>query len=90
MKPARVELDIKELVLMGVPMIDRISLSKSVEAELKRLLAMHSDEKSFAEREQIEVLNGGSLQLKNHSRISSIGVHLARTIYRGLENEDLA
>ena len=88
MKPVRIELDIKEFVLTGVSTIDRSRLIESMAAELTRLTSMTGFPKTAAGPGHIELLKGDSLRLEPHSHIGDIGIHLARTIYRGLSNQN--
>jgi len=79
-----VELHIEELVLHGFPTAGHEGIGEAVQKELTRLLSEHGLPWSFSTIQEIERLDGGTLQLNSQSKPETIGNELARAIYGGM------
>src|ERR687897_1762158 len=81
MKPAKLELQIEELVLRGFASGDRYRIGDAMEHELSRLFAEKGPPLSLAQGREVARLDGGAFEVKPGSRAEAIGVQVARAVY---------
>ena len=84
MKPINLELHIEELVLRGFAPGDRYRIGNAVEHELSRLFAEEGTPPSLIQSSEMARLESGEFEVKPGSRTETIGVQVARTLYRGM------
>ncbi|MGI9182852.1 MAG: hypothetical protein ACR2H9_20435 [Longimicrobiaceae bacterium] len=82
--PARIELEIGELVLHGVAPGDRHRIGAAVERELARLLAERGLSPSLTQNGEVARLDAGALHVAPGARAESIGRQVAQSVHRGL------
>jgi hypothetical protein len=80
LNPARIELEIGELVLQGFPAVHRHRVSDALRAELERLLAKlgHS---LTREEVTLERLDAGSIRVSAEARPEAVGSAVARAVF---------
>ena len=85
MRPANVELYIKELVLHGFAPGDRYRIGEAVERELSWLLAERGMPPPLLVKEaEMARLDGGSFRMLPGSDAETIGAQVAHAVYGGL------
>ncbi len=80
-----IELEIEQLVLHGFPPADQHRIGEAVRTELTRQLAEHGAPKSLGRSGRITRLDAGSFDVTPGSRADTVGVQVARSVYRGLK-----
>lgn len=84
MRPPNVDLNIGELVLRGLPTVDRHRIGPVVEAELARLFAEHGVPQSLSGGGEVARLDGGRFRVPAGARSEVVGARIAQAVYRGL------
>jgi hypothetical protein len=84
MSPARIELEIGELVLHGFSPGDRQRIGAAVERELARLLAERGVPASLTGSGGVERVDAGSFPLRPGARAEAVGAEVARSVHGGL------
>lgn len=84
-RPA-VHVDIQKLQLRGFVAIDRAAIGRALEVELTRLIVQKGLSDAYRRPGFLDCLRAGTFQLAKAHRSSTIGVQIARSIYRGIEN----
>lgn len=80
--PRRIEVEIDELVLHGLPAAQRHAIGDAVVRELERLLAVRpvtSDAPSHVDR-----MDGGSIRTGRNADARTTGRHIARAVFGAL------
>ncbi len=85
MKPQHIELHIEELVLHGFERKDRYAIGEAIQHELTRLLTEQGVHPSLGQRYKVARVDGGTFDVKQGTKAETIGMHVARTVYRGLK-----
>lgn len=85
MRPARIEVNIDELVLHGFSPADRYRIGEALEGELTRLFTEGGLPSGLAKGSQVDRLDGGSFDVKQGSKAESIGVQVAKSVYGGIK-----
>ena len=83
MKPPHLELQIDELVIHGLPHLDRAQLGAIIQRELSRLFAEQGVPGSLQQPGAIAALNGGSFTVQPDAPLEAVGGQIARAMYGG-------
>ncbi|CAN5908811.1 hypothetical protein BH23GEM7_BH23GEM7_23980 [soil metagenome] len=84
LNPARIELEIGELVLHGFAPGDRHRIGAAVERELARLFAEQGVSPSLARNGEVARLDASAFQVALGAGVESIGTQVAQSVHRGL------
>ena len=84
MRPARVNIEIGELVLRGFDKVDGGEVGTSLQSELGRLLADGNWSPEQVQAASRAALSGGRITLPADADARGIGRQLARQIYQGI------
>lgn len=84
MKQREIELAIEELLLRDMPPAQRQQIAATVEQELARLLREQGLPPSLSQGGHIPQVDIGTLDLAAHARAETIGLEVARNVYRHL------
>jgi hypothetical protein len=79
MRPAKIELEIEELVLYGFRPADRYRIGEFVERELQRLFG---EQRGSIRDFEAAHLEGGSFEMAHGSKPEAIGAQIARAVYQ--------
>jgi hypothetical protein len=83
MKPRDIELHIDEIVLDGLPQVDRARFGGALQSELTRLIAERGLPQSLQQGGVISQLNGGQFEVAPGSTEKAIAGQVARSVYGG-------
>ena len=84
MRPARIEVQIEQLVLHGVPAGDRTRIAAALELELTRRLSDQALSPALARGARIEHIAGGEVRADARSGPDALGTDVARAVHRVL------
>lgn len=84
-KPARIRVQIDELVLHGFSPLDGRRIADAVQAELTRLLAGEGLPPSLMRQAVVEFIDAGEFRMPTSANPNGIGNGLAAGLYRGLK-----
>lgn len=79
-----VDLNIKQLVLRGFSPPHRHRIAQAIQSELTRLVTEQGVPASLTTSLSIDRLDTGDLQVSAHARAETVGVRVARLVYRGM------
>jgi len=82
-KPRDIELHIEELVLNGLPYVDRHRFGAAVQRELTRLIAERGLPRSLQQDGVISRIDGGGFEVAPGSTERAIAGQVARSVYGG-------
>ena len=85
MTQRNIELEIEQLVLHGFSPTDRDRIAEAVRTELTRQLAEHGAPKSLERGGRIGQLDAGAFDVKPNSGADTVGIQVAHSIYKGLQ-----
>lgn len=85
MKPARIEVNIEELVLYGFSPADRYRIGEAMQQELSRLLAEEVLPSGLGKVGEVDRLDGGAFWIKQGLRARAVGAEAARSVYRRMK-----
>lgn len=84
MEPAKINLQIDELILHGFPVSDRHLISAAIQQELAKLFAERGVPRSLSQGGTIHQLDGGKFEMPAGTRADAMGAQIAQAIYGGL------
>ncbi len=87
MRPARIDVHIKELVVHGFPPSQRYAIGEAVERALGQMLTLHPGPYPLQVHTNIEELNAGSFRVRVGARPETVGAGIALKIFQGLTSE---
>ncbi|UCF90305.1 MAG: hypothetical protein JSW39_18680 [Desulfobacterales bacterium] len=85
MRRRAIALRIEKLVLEGFGMGDGERIRASLERELTRLLAEPGVSQGWAQKADIDLLNGGEMAVGPGTKASAAGIQIARAIYGAIQ-----
>jgi hypothetical protein len=85
MKPTNVELHIEELVLDGLPHVDRDRFGQAVQQELSRLFSEQGLPPSLHHGRALAQLDGGNIEVAPGAAEGSVAAQVARAVYGGFK-----
>lgn len=76
----RVVINIDRLVLEGFDYHDHLRISRAMEQELSRLVR----EKGPPRTSDLSAVDAGVINMREHAAPGTVGIDIARSVYRGL------
>ncbi len=80
-----VHFHIEELILHGLPGVNRAAVGVAVQQELTRLLTERGVPPSLAAGGHVPTLDGGTFTVPPGARPGAIGTRIAQAVYGGLK-----
>ena len=85
MKPTNLKLHIDNLVLDGLPKMDRHELHEVITQELERQFLHHGIPRSVAQNRLVVRLSNHPITVTAQSDARAVGTQVARSVYIGLQ-----
>jgi len=76
-------LQIDELVIHGLPHVDRAQLGSIVQQELTRLFAERGIPPALQQNRAIATIDGGAITVQPGTSTATVGSQIARAVYGG-------